>query len=323
MESSVFSLSSSQGLNSGSYDSIRVSPLTLFTILDHHTRRPEEYTNSGVVGVLLGIVPQAEVWQSSSSSHSMPHRLPIVEENRNILIKNAFPLVHSTPDQKSLDMNIEFQNVMMDLHSRVNDRELLVGWYTTAVSHDEEAGSISLPPILLQLYEAYADIVPNPIFLVVDATLQKPRLNIRAYQSLCSKFSDVSRCILLLPVTLEIRQSQSETVGLQRIRQAKNQGEGGAILTLEFEQLEQAILSIQNMLEEVSTFVQQVIQGEYPADPNIGRQLMEALSCLSHIDVNSFESMLYSRLQDIFSLIQLSNLSKTQMFLAEKLQSLP
>jgi translation initiation factor 3 subunit F len=303
---------------------LHITPLTLLTILDHHTRRPDEYSHSGVIGVLLGTIQHAELWQSSS--YTVKNVISLLEEDRVLQIRNAFPLVHSSSEQKAVEMNLEFQSVMMELHARVNDKERLLGWYTTAISYAED-GTLVLPPALLQLYEAYIELIPNPIFLTLDATLEKPGLELHAYQNILSGgLSEISHGMLLSPLPWEIRHLESEIAGLQMIHRAKNNREDHAAppyLVSELQQWEQAIVSLRIMLDKVALFVKQVVDGERPADPNLGRQLMEALSCMFKVDTTSFEATLNAHLQDIFMIIQLANLTKTQTYISEKLQLLP
>src|ERR1700743_3775812 len=96
----------SQGKNSTPDAVVNISPLTLITILDHHTRRSEEYTHSGVVGVLLGAKQHSQLLESSS--YSFTSVFSNLEEERNIYVKNSFPLVHSTSEQRGIETNLEF-----------------------------------------------------------------------------------------------------------------------------------------------------------------------------------------------------------------------
>jgi translation initiation factor 3 subunit F len=64
------------------------------------------------------------------------------------------------------------------------------------------------------------------------------------------------------------------------------------------------------------------VAGQTPANNAIGRFLSTTISSLSLIDPASFEKMWNNHLQDLLMVVYLSDLTRTQIALAEKLQSI-
>ena len=83
----------------------KVSPLVLFSVLDHHNRRlqDQEY----VIGVLLGTRTDSQG-----------------------TFTNAFPL-HYTFQDDQLVIDTESMNSMYTLYQQVQPNEVIVGWYST------------------------------------------------------------------------------------------------------------------------------------------------------------------------------------------------
>ena len=85
--------------------SVKVHPVVVLSVLDHHARRHED--QSFVIGALLGNVSQAG----------------------EIEIRNHIPLLHSSSEPKAVEANLEFQNVFLELQQKVNTKDAIVGWY--------------------------------------------------------------------------------------------------------------------------------------------------------------------------------------------------
>lgn len=84
----------------------------------------------------------------------------------------------------------------------------------------------------------------------------------------------------------------------------------------DLENMEDSLNQLERMVDNVLGYVNSVLDGSKEADPVIGRALMEALSCVSLAD----GKQLQGNLQDILSVIYLSNLTKAQLGVSERLQ---
>lgn len=62
--------------------------------------------------------------------------------------------------------------------------------------------------------------------------------------------------------------------------------------------------------------------GRRKGDEEIGRAIMTALACVPQLDPVVFEHMFHNNLQDLLMIVYLSNLTRTQLALADKIQNL-
>eukprot|EP00559_Dactyliosolen_fragilissimus_P001117 CAMPEP_0184862302 /NCGR_PEP_ID=MMETSP0580-20130426/6774_1 /TAXON_ID=1118495 /ORGANISM="Dactyliosolen fragilissimus" /LENGTH=357 /DNA_ID=CAMNT_0027360089 /DNA_START=544 /DNA_END=1617 /DNA_ORIENTATION=- len=83
--------------------------------------------------------------------------------------------------------------------------------------------------------------------------------------------------------------------------------------------LHESMTKLQDMLEIASSYVDSVVDGSTPADDAIGRKIADALSGVPRIRPESFEKMFNESLQDLLMVTYLSNLTRTQLGLAEKI----
>ena len=82
---------------------IQVSPVVLFSILDHFSRRAEK--DICVIGTLLGYI----------------------NENGDVEVKNCYPVPHHEKDD-AVSVDTNYHSTMLELHQKINQKELIVGW---------------------------------------------------------------------------------------------------------------------------------------------------------------------------------------------------
>jgi translation initiation factor 3 subunit F len=92
-------------LRSRTPSSITIHPVALFSILDHYLRRNDEQPR--VIGTLLG----------TRSS-----------DNTQIHVRSSFAVLHSE-NEEQVAVDMEYHRTMYELHSRVNPKETIVGWF--------------------------------------------------------------------------------------------------------------------------------------------------------------------------------------------------
>jgi translation initiation factor 3 subunit F len=127
-----------------------VSPVVLFTGLDHFLRRDDGQNK--VVGAILGVRSQS---------------------GTEVEIRNAMPLIYNKKEQTIDD---EHYRSMYELHQRVNPEEIVLGWYTAGTA---------LSPSATPLHASFADDTApfQPIHLTIDtdALMKTDDMGVRAY----------------------------------------------------------------------------------------------------------------------------------------------
>eukprot|EP00091_Calanus_sinicus_P014710 TRINITY_DN32357_c0_g1_i1.p1 TRINITY_DN32357_c0_g1~~TRINITY_DN32357_c0_g1_i1.p1 ORF type:complete len:107 (+),score=35.61 TRINITY_DN32357_c0_g1_i1:35-322(+) len=73
------------------------------------------------------------------------------------------------------------------------------------------------------------------------------------------------------------------------------------------------------MLDAVLKYVEAVLAGREEPDSSVGRALNDLVQSVPKMDPDQFEMMLNSNLRDLLMVVYLSQLTKTQLQLNEKL----
>lgn len=129
-----------------------VSPVVLFSVLDHFLRREEQHDK--VIGALLGI------------------RSP---DGTEVEIRNSFSVIF-TEESSQIVLDKDHYTSMHDLHQRVNPEEVILGWYTAGPN---------MTPASAPLHTIFAQDTGNfrPIQVTFDTDmlLKSDDLGMRAY----------------------------------------------------------------------------------------------------------------------------------------------
>jgi translation initiation factor 3 subunit F len=274
---------------------VDVSPLAIFSVLDHYIRRETD----SVVGTLLG-------------QHLFDGK---------ILVTGAFPVPQQGGgDEIALDQS--FHKNLLDLHRRVNPKETVVGWYSTSTTINADSAVI---------HRFYEEQTPNTIVhLTVDPAsmarhlvagqVSDQVLSTAAYvrlpislgdRVLGHQFQQVPLFVNTESLNVLLRNQSPEVA-----EESKSTEVVSDMATLGF-----SIKQVLALLEEVLAFVDKVLSGSVKPDPIIARKVVSLISSLPQIDPAQFEKMIGNSVQDLLMVIYLANLTKTQLVIAEQLEA--
>ena len=85
--------------------------------------------------------------------------------------------------------------------------------------------------------------------------------------------------------------------------------------------LEKTVRKLSAMLDATAAYVASVADGKVPADAETGRFLADALASVPRLTREQFEKVFGDAIQDVLLVMYLSNVTKMQLMLAEKLQT--
>ncbi|KJE93954.1 hypothetical protein CAOG_04663 [Capsaspora owczarzaki ATCC 30864] len=266
---------------------VRVQPVVLLTIIDHFTRRNENQKR--VIGTLLGSVHDG-----------------IVE------VSNCFALPHMDA-AADVHLDLAHHKLMLRLHKRIAPREQVVGWYTTGDEITSHSVTVHT--------QFYSDLTASPILLTVDTAMRGGKLGVQAFTGAPLGTSDRPGGVVFAPVKCEVKMFEADRVGinlLQRTRAAPNRA---TPLLTELDTLEASIIKLQSHLATAVAHVEKVLAGKVPSDAELGRMLSDAASSVPKFEAAQFEKLFNSNLQDLLMVMYLSSLTRTQLSIADRLNS--
>ncbi|KAH0979626.1 hypothetical protein GBA52_006803 [Prunus armeniaca] len=262
--------------------SAKVHPLVIFNICDCYVRRPDQAER--VIGTLLGsVLPDGTV--DIRNSYAVPH--------------------NESADQVALD--IDYHHNMLISQQKVNPKEVIVGWYSTGFG--VTGGSVLI-------HEFYSREAPNPVHLTVDTGFRNGEGTIKAYVSVNLSLGDRQLAAQFQEIPLDLRMVEAERVGYDILKTTMVDK-----LPTDLEGMEASMERLLALIDDVYKYVDNVVESRVEPDNNIGRFLLDAVASLPKLSPTAFDKLVNDGLQDNLLLLYLSSITRTQLTLAEKLNT--
>ncbi|XP_071547744.1 eukaryotic translation initiation factor 3 subunit F [Panulirus ornatus] len=267
----------------------KVHPVVFFTIVDSFERRNPEAQR--VIGTLLGTIGV---------------------ERGAIEITNCFCVPHNE-SKEEVAVELDFAKDMYELHRKVNPSEVIVGWWATGHEITDHS---------LLIHDYYSRVTSNPIHLTVDTTLHGGRMNIKGYVSASMGVPGRTPGTMFAPILVETISYSPEIVGTNSTQKSKYNRQRIVESTTDLHQISEATQNMEATLEVLVSYVDDVLSGKVPADNYIGRELTRMVNQVPKMSAHDFEEMLNTNMKDLLMVIYLSQLTKVNVSLNEKLTML-
>ena len=263
-----------------------VHPVAVLHVLDHHSRRQE----GRVIGTLLGR-----------------------RDGNTVIVTNCFAVPHAERGDE-VAIGKDFNKKMLALHMR-SSKEMVVGWYASAADN-LIADTSSL------IHEFYAGECDDgdPIHLVVDTRLLDSALQMKAYKSAPVILQGEHVGNLFHELQLTLHSNESETICLHEMihgGEKKKKDDSSS----ENNALQVSMEKLYELLDRTLSYVDAVVDGTVEADAEKGRQIADTLATVPRVRPEIFDKLFHDSLQDLLMVTYLSNITRTQLEIAEKLNA--
>lgn len=277
---------------------VHLHPLVLFQIIDAYERRPKSTKMS--VGTLLGRRDKY---------------------NDIIEITNSFTVQHKElqiGDMTQFKLDTHYASGMYELNQVTYPQEKIIGWYGTGKSL-----SRSVAAMHVFYSKECADF--QPLHLLVDTTLRGGRMITRVYCAVTMGVPGGTKGLLFtqLPV-LQLNTESNESVALRVMQKyALHPTKQPGRMLPELMHVVDAIRDLEQKLELVLRYVNDVLCRKRRPDNRVGRALHDVLTSVPLLDAETFRVIFNSNMRDMLLSITLSTMIKTQMELTENVSFLP
>ncbi|KAK0281121.1 hypothetical protein LTR35_007495 [Friedmanniomyces endolithicus] len=272
--------------------SVTLQPQALFSIIDHASRRPADQER--VIGTLLGTRSEDGTEVSVTNCYAVPH----------------------TETAEQVEMDMDYQKRMLDLHLRAAPKEVLVGWYATS-------GELNTFSALIQnFYSQQGEgTFPHPAVHLTVSTVAGQDVEANTYISapIGVTAERAADSCLFIPVPHEIKYDEASKSGLELIAGARDRDDRTQLMQTDLETLERAIEQVLEMLERVSNYVSDVLDEEQQSSTALGQFLLNTLALAPKVDAEDIERDFNNHIQDVLLVSYLANTIRTQIDLSNRL----
>lgn len=279
----------------------RVHPVAILKVLDAYVRRPEGAKRT--IGTLLGWISEGSV----------------------VDITDSFPVVHKDTEEGVL-MDQDYHKQMLALRQKVSPREGVVGWFSTGDEINATSAVIHAFYCTKESQFTASHVLPGPVHMLVDTSLNNQRTTF-GIQAFVNVRTTVAESLLQFhEVPLRIQTSAAEKSGISQLMQARRATrEAGQNTTPKdistIDGFEGGLKELLGLFRRIQEYVQAVKAGKAQGDLAVGRGLTTALCAEPVIDMEAVENLCNSSLQDALMVVYLSNLTRTQISIAEKINA--
>ena len=252
-------------------------------------------------------------------------------------VTNCFAVPHAERGDE-VAIGKDFNKQMMALYTRTNRKESVVGWYASATSGEDEDASnnnssssknssnnliMDTSSLIHEFYAGESD-EGDPIHLVVDTALETDSISIGAFRSTPVIVQGEPLANLFHELRLSLHSTESETICLNQMVSAQSpeavdspddhQQDDSLALQVSMEKLH-------GLLDAALQYVDSVVEGKVTPDPEVGRQIADSLASVPRVRPEIFDQLFHDSLQDLLMVTYLSNITRTQLAIAEKLNA--
>jgi translation initiation factor 3 subunit F len=287
---------------------VLVHPLAILQVLDHHGRRHQDLSGST---------------SENGGSNSMNNQNRVIGtllgrvDGNVVEVVNCFAVPHAERGDE-VAIGKDFNRKMLALHMR-SSKDVVVGWYASTSGDCLVADTSSL------IHEFYAGECEdsNPVHLVVDTRLLSDSLQIKAYQSMPLIVQGDHFGNVFHELQVYLHSNEAESICLREMIASTISGNGARNNpdTFTASNLQVSLEQLYFLLDSTLQYVNKVVDGTLPMNAEKGRQISDTLASIPRMRPEIFDSLFQNSLQDLLMVTYLSNLTRTQMEIAEKLNA--
>merc|ERR1711939_100934 len=224
-------------------------------------------------------------------------------------------------------MDQDYHKQMLAMKQKVAPREVVVGWFSTG---DE----INASSAVIHSYYCTKDsqftptaVLPGPVHLLLDTSVgtTQQAFNIKAYVNV--KTTVAENLLQFHEVPLRVQTSAAEKAGISQLMHARRATREAATTGAvpkdisSLDGFEGGLKELLSLFRRMQEYVRAVASGKIEGDLAVGRGLTAALCAEPVIDIEAVEQLCNSSLQDALMVVYLSNLTRTQISIAEKINA--
>ncbi|XP_042027281.1 eukaryotic translation initiation factor 3 subunit F-like [Salvia splendens] len=166
------------------------------------------------------------------------------------------------------------------------------------------------------IHEFYSREVNNPIHLTLDTEFRTGNASIKAFVSVGLSLGDQQLAAQFQEIALDLCMVEAEQIGFDVLKPKIVHK-----LPNDLEGMEATTERLLALIDDVYKYVDSVVEGCRAPDNKIGRFLSDTVAALPKLSPNAFDKLVNDSLQDQLLLLYLSSITRTQLSLAEKLNT--
>eukprot|EP01029_Cantina_marsupialis_P028949 TRINITY_DN778235_c0_g1_i1.p1 TRINITY_DN778235_c0_g1~~TRINITY_DN778235_c0_g1_i1.p1 ORF type:complete len:297 (+),score=79.13 TRINITY_DN778235_c0_g1_i1:52-942(+) len=276
---------------------VKVHPVAVFGITEHHLRRKRDQRR--VIGTLLG-----------------------TNDNGVVHVQETFPVSHDNVDGK-FSVAVAQMNQMKNMYQAIFPKLQVVGWYSTASVDGDSYINTNSAAVHAHFSK---HLTSNPVHLVVDTKSAEKFVMkgymAEAFENVTAKSISVSQ---FQEVDTQFACDQKEKIAMNTMMRARKSIKANdsvfSVMSVPESRsaVEDTLSEMLNMVSQAEAYVKGVVEGKVTPDDKISRVMLDLYSSLPSTEDKQFEELFKTGVQDMLLSAYLATVSRSQIQVAEKL----
>merc|ERR1712039_222611 len=217
---------------------------------------------------------------------------------------------------------------MLALRQKVSPREGVVGWFASGAGDEISPSSAPIHQFYCTKESQFSPtaVLPGPVHIVVDPAFRgNNSFGIKAFVNVRTTIAE--SLLQFHQVPLRVQTSAAEKSGICQLMQARRltreaaAGGTGPKDLASIDGFEAGLKELLASFRRMQEYVRAVKDDKVEGDLAVGRGLTTALCAEPVIDMEAVEGLCQNSLQDALMVVYLSNLTRTQISIAEKINA--
>jgi len=200
-----------------------------------------------------------------------------------------------------------------------------VGWFSTGSEINANSAVIHAFYCTKESQFTPTAVLPGPVHLLVDNSLSEQSLGIKAYVNVRTVIAE--SLLQFHEVPLHVQTSAAEKSGVSQLMQARRAtrealARGASPKDIgQIDGFEGGLKELLGLFRRIQEYVRAVVASKVSGDASVGRGLTTALCAEPVISAETVLGLLNGSMEDILMVVYLSNLTRTQSALTEKVSA--
>lgn len=258
-----------------------VHPVILLSVVDHYNRLAKD-TSRRVVGVLLGEYSGDKV------------------EVTNCY---AVPFEEDTKDKKVWFVDHIYNEIMFEMHQKINCKEIIVGWYSSGPR---------IRPHDIEINDVFRKYTTHPIFCIIDVQEKSESLGIPAEAYVMKEEVDIDGQLIKTfeKIPTCIKASLPEQIGVEFLLRDISDHSKSNLVKIAKDKIISLKALIQR-LAEVKDYISNVLTKKLPPNPIIISNIQELFNYLPNYETEEMIKVLSNQTNDNYLILYLNWMMKT------------
>lgn len=177
-------------------------------------------------------------------------------------------------------------------------REKVVGWYSTGPN---------IRAADIEIHKIFKKYSQDPVFVIIEATPKELGIPTKAYYAVEEVKEDGTTDMQFQHMLSEIGALEAEEVGVEHLLRDIHDTSVSS-LTTDIHQKLLSLKSLSNKLEDLSKYVEKVVEKKYPINHTILNHLQNVFNLLPNLNLHSLVESFAVKTNDSMAAIYLSSL---------------